>query len=308
MKTKSAFSVSMLLLSMGLSFNLFANTPSFAPIRSDGAGPRFFLDYINLKGIDNLTFIEFYIQVSYDQLQFIRDGAGFKAGYELNFLIHDTEDRIVDRHSNVDEIKVRTFDETKARDKARVSQVGFSLQPKSYRILVTITDLETLHTSVIEKELEARNFESDTLMVSDIQLSTKITPAENGQPYVKNQRYVAPNVLRTFALEHSDLHLYFEVYNLKYSPENSGSTYTTYFIFKDSEGNPVAKFRRTNEKPGVTSAHSLKIPLEHFRPGQYQLTIEIRDDADARVAQSSETFMVLDQDFLEDTYMEAAWR
>ena len=65
--------------------------------------------------------------------------------------------------------------------------------------------------------------------VDVIQFSNEIRVAEEGQPYVKNQRYVEPNALRTFAVGESNVYWYFEIYNLEGEAETEDSQYVARF-------------------------------------------------------------------------------
>lgn len=270
----------------------FIETPLF----STGQGPLFFLDYTNLLGIDGQTYVEFYIQVGYDELQFVKDKnqGNFSAGYDIDLLIFNQNSQLVESYTTLDKFHVDSYKDTQLKDKARVALIGFTFNPGQYRIKVLVTDLETQKTSKIDNLFEARNFQSNELMISDIQFSQKIKPAEPGSPYVKNQRYVEPMAARTFAPQYSNFFIYFEIYNLLYEKHNNKLTYTTYFIFHNNKGEKIAQFHRRKIKPGETSAHSLKIPLDTFLSGKYILTVRVRDDITGQIAESSKSFTVLD--------------
>lgn len=276
------------------SANCLNNCPSYITLKSIGEGPLFFVDYTNFQGLDNLTYVEFYIQVGYNELQFIKNNGRFSAGYELEFIVYNEENNVVESYTNLDVFEVDTYLETQSIGKARVCLLGYSFEPGNYKLLAVITDLETQKTSKLENVFVARNFHAKDLMISDIQLSQKIAPAEDGQPYVKNQRYIEPNAVRIFAPGLADIYIYFEIYNLAYSQHDENTTYTAYFIFKDNNGKKIAQFQHHENKPGSASAHSLKVSAKHFASGTYTLTIRIRDDDTGQLAESSKSFMVLE--------------
>lgn len=293
MNAKTALLMVLLALSsLGFSYP-YSPSSMITPLKSVGEGPLFYVDYSNLKGIDNKTFVEFYVQIGYDELQFIKYNGRFQASYDLDFVIYDTGDNVIENYTTIDVFEVETFSETRSRDKARISLVAFSFEPGQYRIKALVTDVETQKTSVIEDAFVARSFDSQNLMISDIQLSQKIEPAQEGQPYVKNQRYIEPNAVRIFAHGVSDIHIYFELYNLAYSPKSENSTYTAVFIFHDGKGNKIAQFKRRQVKPGKTVAHSLKVPVEYFTGGTYTLTVHVQDNGTGQTAESSKSFTVV---------------
>lgn len=266
------------------------------PLSSMGEGPLFFLDYSNYKGVNDETFVEFYIQVSYDELQFIKKNQRFQAEYEIDFSVLTETDSLLDNFVGRDTIELNSYAETQSSKSARVMLLGFSFPPATYKIKVRTTDLETRHFSLLERELSTKNFRSPQLEISDIQLSHKIEPAQNGLPYVKNSRYIEPNVSRVLAHGvNSDIYIYFEVYNFTYFPNCENSTYTTTISFFDNEGNQIARLNRVKEKPGDTSAHSMKFPLQNFKSGEYYVTIQVRDDVSGQVCETSKNFTVGDQ-------------
>lgn len=271
-------------------------TPFDTPLRSAGEGPTFYMDYASFQGLDSQTYVEFYLQVSYEQLQFIKHKKRFQAAYEIDFTLLDENGNPVENYTNRDAFEVDTYFETQSFQKARVSLMGFTLNSGEYRLRTELTDLETRHASVIATTLQAKNFQSTDLMVSDIQFSQKIVLGENGQPYVKNQRYIEPNAVRNFTHGLSGhFYVYFEIYNLdmKYQAGDQ-ATYSTEFIFSRADGEPVGNLKRDTLKPGPTSAHSLRFALDNFESGDYILRIRIRDNATGQTCETFNSFRVLD--------------
>jgi len=89
-------------------------------------------------------------------------------------------------------------------------------------------------------------------------VKSKIAAAEEGQPYVKNDRYIEPNALRVFAHDLADIYIYFEIYNLTLSENQEDSKYTAYFIVHAETGKKIAQFKRPKAIQGNSLAHSLK--------------------------------------------------
>lgn len=295
MKAKTAYLLTLMMAPMLYGFPSNPSlSPMTTPLRSMGEGPLFYLDYSNLIGVDNKTFVEFYVQVGYDELQFIKYHDRFQASYDLDVIVYDSENNVIEDYATIDAFEVETFSETQSSNKARISLVGFSFDPGQYRVKALLRDVETQKSSIIEGSFSARSFQSQELMMSDIQLSQNIKPAEDGQPYVKNQRYIEPTAVRIFAHGLSDIYIYFEIYNLAYTPKTSDSTYTAIFMFYNNKNEKIAQFKRTHMKPGKTSAHSLKVPVEYFMSGEYTLTVRVQDNDTGQSAESSRSFIVFD--------------
>ncbi|MFQ5825451.1 MAG: hypothetical protein ACE5JB_15535 [bacterium] len=306
MKARIAFFVAFLIvLNLTGVFVYAKKSPVRTPFKSIGKGPNFYLDYTNFQGFDDDTFIEFYIQIGYQELQFFKHNKRFRAGYDLDLFVYDENDNTVEHYTNLDVFEVDSYSESQSTEKARVSLLGFSFNPGKYKIEVILRDIETHKSSKIERVFFARNYQSDNLQISDIQFSQKIVPAEEGQPYVKNQRYIQPNPIRTFAHGLADIYIYFEVYNLTYTENSENLNYTAYFIILDNKGKKIAQFQNIEKVPGKISAHSLKIPVDQFLSGNYILTVRILDEATGQTAETSKSFTVLDWPIsLNDVYTE----
>ncbi len=287
MKARIAF----MALATGLVVSsLFASSPRsrlLLPFVSAGEGPQFIIDYSSFKGNSDRTYVEFYVQVPYDGLQFVKSGQGFRAEYELILRVLDKNGRVVESQIMQDAIELDSFWQTVANDKARICLFGFTFSQGEHTVSASLEDRETHDISLLKETFQVRDFCRPKLSVSDLQFSSKITQGEDGEAYVKNQRCIQPNPAKTFALDPSEhMFIYFEIYNLSHIPEAQSHTYTATYTFIDSEGKVLAKLRRDTDKPGDSAAHSLRFPLHHFPTGAYSMQVKIRDD------QTSETALV----------------
>jgi len=280
--------------------NLFAaplplknSTPATTPFEAIGEGPRFYIDYSNFQGVDNLTYTEFYIQIGYSELQFIKYRKRFRSGYDMELSIVDENNTVVETYTNRDVFDVKTFDETKSTKKARLSMLAFTFEPGTYSIRVQVTDQETQKTSEIEELFSAQDFKENKLHLSDIQFSQKIELCSDDRSFVKNKRYVEPYAVRVFANGSADIHLYFEIYNLTYQPEKLNYNYTAYFSIFNKDTEKMKKFQQVHKIPGTTAAHSVRLNVDQFLGGKYDLTIRILDEATGQIVETTKNFTVL---------------
>lgn len=264
------------------------------PFKSEGEGPDFYLDYANYQGVDDLTHVEFYFQVDYHALQFVKDDDHFQASYSLTFEVRDDFGELIESFHNEDQFQVQTFDQTVSLSKARAMMVGYNLAPGKYRITAIMRDHETQKSSRIGRSIIVKHFRTDRLQVSDIQFSQKIKRASEGH-FVKNQRYVEPNALRTFDENLSDIYIYFEIYNLTYFETRDNYFYDCDFLIENRDGTTIKTFEQAHRIPGQSSAHSIKIPAGNLPDGRYTLRIVVTDQATATKAETSQSFTVLDE-------------
>lgn len=269
------------------------STQPTTPYEAIGEGPRFYIDYTNFQGVENLTYTEFYIQISYSDLQFIKYRKRFRSGYDIELSIVDENNKVVESYTNRDVFDVKTFDETKSTQKARLSMVAFTFEPGVYSIKVQVTDHETQKTSDIDQVFTATNFKENTLHLSDIQFSQKIELCNDSRPFVKNSRYIEPCPVRKFANGSADIYVYFEIYNLTYRPEKLNYNYTAYFSIFSKNTEKTTEFQQVHKIPGTTVAHSIKLNVDQFLGGEYDLTVRILDEATGQVVETTKGFTVL---------------
>jgi len=258
------------------------------------AEPFYYVDYANFRNADKQTYVEFYLHVAYQDLQFRKDGKGFQAGYNFSLEIWSQDEKLLKQHQMGDIIQVDSYEETIHSELARASLVGYTLAPGRYILRTELRDMETQKSAKIQEYVMVRDFGSDRLQISDIQFSQNITPAADGKPYVKNGRFIQPDAMRTFAYGLSDVNLYFEVYNLSPSLKDEPGNYVTHFIFMDEAGEQVSHIRRPHRKPGKMTAQSIKLPVESFPRGRYSVTVKIEDLDTREISEVSGSFSVVD--------------
>ncbi|MFQ5637285.1 MAG: hypothetical protein ACE5IR_04750 [bacterium] len=268
-------------------------------IMSKGAGPKFYLDYACFQGFEKLTYVEFYLQVPYHELQFIKHKKKFKASYEFELKIVDQDNQVIEHKKNYDTFEVGTFTETESLQRARISLLAVTLAPGDYDLEIILLDTETRYNTQVERPFQVKNFQLSNLLISDIQFSQKIKPAEEGQPYVKCGRYIEPIAMRNFGHGTNEyFYVYFEVYNLNTKAsdgtDETEHVYTTEYIFSDEAGKKIAHLKRDIPKPGPTSAHSLRFGVEKLNSGLYTLQIRILDAATGQTSATSKSFRILE--------------
>lgn len=292
------FNKTILIAVLFTSLNLlgFEYRSTYSAIRSPnsslGEGPQFYLENITVIGAEQKAFIQFYIQVNYNELQFVRDEDYYRANYHLEVQVYDSNDELLDLQSQTDVVKVSTYQETLSSHIARVSRYSISLEPADYRISVYITDLETKSISQISRTFAARDFRGKNLMTSDIQLSHNMSPAQNGQPFSNEHWYIEPNLSRTFSPSTPAIYCYFELYHLPVSTGQS-SLFTLEFRFYNSNGKEIGSFRRRFNAMNANLGVNTKLSSHWFDAGEYLLVVDIKEDLSGETVRVSKKFKVI---------------
>jgi GWxTD domain-containing protein len=256
----------------------------------------FLLDHAGFIASLGQTLVEFYIQVGYDRLSFIRDGKMFRAVYDIDFYIEDEHGNLLQTQTALDEISVTSYDETTRPDKSRVTLLSAGLRPGNYQWRAVITDKENGRNYESASKFSARDFSGPNLTVSDLQFSRQIQVDSSANVFVKNNRRVEPNVQRTYGQFVGLLFVYYEIYNL-IAPADSAvlqtaatDSFQTLYIIRHESGKEIKQLWKFIRKPGTSCVQSVALPIADLKSGQYTLTVRVFDSANGCYAESSSRF------------------
>lgn len=270
-----------------------------APFESRGNGPRFFLDYAQFMD-EGGTYVEFYLQVSYGDLQFIRYKKNkkrrFYAKYSFYFEITSADkDSVFYKKAFVDSFFVETYEETERMTQARITLFSFTIPPGTYKIHAELKDAETKHVSFItNKYIAVRDFSTSNFVVSDLQLSRSITKGVEGKPFVKNGLYIQPNATRIFSTQ-DELNAYFEAYNFSLSDPSPFITVSISLLNQRKKEIITSAFR-TKKPKGTLIARIFKIRLskiKDLKPGTYQIVLKLTDNITGSTSESVKSFKII---------------
>jgi len=262
----------------------------------------FGVDFANFVGAHGQTFIEFYIQISYDRLSFIRDGKTFRAAYDIDFYIEDAAGNLLQTQSALDEISAANYDETTRPDKSRVTLLSAGLRPGNYRWRAVITDRENAKNYTTISKFSVRDFSGQNLAVSDLQFSRNIQVDSSQSVFVKHNRRIEPNVSRAYGQFVGQLFVYYEIYNLAepraatrdsaFLQTAAADSFQTLYIIRNEMGEEVKQLWKFSRKPGTSCVQSVVLPIADLKSGHYTLTARIFDNANGCYAESSSRFAV----------------
>jgi len=291
-----------------------AGTLDAAPVRDDDATnwsrlnvtvaeKPFLLDYANFIANHNLTFVEFYVQIGYDRLSFTRSGKFYQAVYDIDFYIEDLNGNLLQSRALRDEAEVANYDETMAPNNSRVVLLNFSLNPGLYRLRAVITDKESGKSYETADKFSVRDFSSANLTVSDLQFSRNIQVDSSANAFVKHNRRIEPNVLRSYGQYAGQLFVYYEIYHLvdpknpavrdsAVSPTTPADSFRTVYIIRNNRGEEVKRLWKSSRKPGTSCVHSVLLPIADLKSGHYTLTVRVFDQANGDYAETTGLFIM----------------
>ncbi|MXY48839.1 MAG: tetratricopeptide repeat protein [Gemmatimonadetes bacterium] len=207
-------------------------------------------------------------------------------------------------------------------DQARVSAyalaVDVQVPPGQFTAAVEMRDEASRRIGIYKKPVTVPDYGGRHLMISDLKLSTGITPADQPGPFVRQGLNILPHPLRAYGRGQL-VYVYYEVYNL--GQDEAGSTsYATHFEinpegmpdsrgrFGGQPGRPGQPGRRdgpgdqqtvvlTYEGEGDASeeAEYTAIDTADLTPGVYVLNVTVEDRQTGERVTRSTSFILLEQ-------------
>lgn len=224
--------------------------------------PNFQVETITTASAEkDLTNLDVYLKIAYDELQFIKNKDIFQATYELSItLFNESGDRQEGRVIR-DTIKVSDFFDTNSREDFSILKTSFLIRQNNYRINIGVMDLDTRKTGFRRMTLAVPNY-GKRLSVSDILLLDYLAISESGDVEL------TPNISNAFISESSAFKAYYEIYGVKKKINIRN-------IVTDMEGNEIYSEKFSAEPvDGVVKTY---VPIKHdkLKFNRYKFVVEV---------------------------------
>ncbi|MCK9281136.1 MAG: GWxTD domain-containing protein [Melioribacteraceae bacterium] len=173
------------------------------------SAPVFSIDAASYKSSkEGKSRVDFFIQVPYANIQFVKKGSEFLGGYNITLTFY-TEDksRIMFESMWKEKLSSGSFEEANSGDNFNISYKFFDLTPGKYNLKCTVEDSDSRKSSSREFPLNIREI-ADSLDISDLLLVTDVLKDSLGESIV-------PNVGRMVTNKTSELSVYLEIYSSK---------------------------------------------------------------------------------------------
>jgi len=248
----------------------------------DNRGPAFHLDAVNLATPDrpDLSRLNLFIELVYDELQFVKMSDVYEATYDISIIIYDKDGEQVDGKTLQEKVTVADFDETNKRTSYNQSNRTFDLEPGSYKIEVTLQDPESGQSSRIKRNIRLQDFSKNELAISDIIWVSEVGVDSLG--YVQSIRPQVSDPLKGLS---SPSYAYFEIYN----PENLSNVSVDYELRREHKKKTV-KARLVENVTGEKRIIYFPIQADSLSHGIYHLIVKAR--AGKEEAEADKTFYV----------------
>jgi GWxTD domain-containing protein len=189
----------------------------------------FLTNWAQFRGDSNKTRIEFYTAFPGLVMEFNKVDTGY-VNY-TDFYI-DILDSNFNSRTNLRERYSIVLDTVlNLETRHFLLQNNFQLSPGSYQAAFVMNNVDQSIKGVQKKNMYVKDFFSDRLLLSDIQLSSRISGNINhlNQSIVKNDLSIIPYPFSR-VMKSKPIHLYFEIYNLTLDDENKTKYEISYIL------------------------------------------------------------------------------
>ncbi len=156
------------------------------------AAPFYQIDAISFAALNStLSRLDIFIQVSYEELSFVKSEGGYAASYEMAISLYDTANHLVNEKLWTEQVKAASFNESVSSQSYSLTQRVFDLPPGTYRIVSILRDLETRVSRQLTRQILVQDYARAPFALSDIMLVRKVNVTGDRKSIVPN---VSPNV------------------------------------------------------------------------------------------------------------------
>jgi len=233
----------------------------------ESRGPSFHVDAVNLAtpGHPEQSRLSLFIEVVYDELQFVKMTDSYEANYEISIIVYDKDGDQVEGKTLRENVNVVNFDQTNKRTLYNQSNQTFDLDPGTYKVDVSMQDAESNLATRIQRKIELRDYSQNKLALSDLLWLSEIVADSAG--VIQSVRPQVSDVLKGLS---APAFAYFEVYN----PENLESVQVDYRLV-ERQNKKHAKSAALNQLVGQKSmAYYFPIKIDSLGHGIYHLTVQ----------------------------------
>ena len=269
-------------------YSLFWIMISITRVLSQSSFIPLSVEHAVFRGSENQAYLEVYLSFYENFLTYILQENKYLAEYIALAEIAQNDsllDRKVDRRiSEIDTalttVNIRKF----------INVFKFYLEAGTYTIKIQVQDQNSPNSGEYEFDLAVSSFSATDLVMSDIQLCSKITPDTAKTEFMKNSFLTLPNPENLFSLSYPVVYYYAELYNLSYDPANPGN-YQVHATITDGQGKIIKEYpSKSYKKPGESAVIVGGHNIVTLPPANYYLNLEVKDEQTQVTLQDSKKF------------------
>lgn len=239
---------------------------------------KYYQDFISFKGNNNKSRLDFYIQVPYNAVQFVKTGQGFEASYQITVSVFDEgSTKLITEKIWNEKIVAISFELTSSPENYNLGSRSFDLTPGVYTIKTSLLDKDSKNEYNSENKVVVKRFDISPSM-SDAMLIS-------GRTMVEGKSKIIPNVSRNVVSDRDPLSMFYEVYS-----DTVSVIYVDYEIYDEREKQLFKSSEKLSVKEGSNqifhNIDSLTLDL-----GKNVLKITFKDSSGNILDTSVKTFI-----------------
>ena len=227
----------------------------------------FYYDIINVASQKSgLTRLNLYIEVPYDELQFLKQDDKYLAEYEVSVVIYDENENQIDGKIWQEEVSVDEYKLTNSLKFFSLSHTSFHLKPETINISIGLTDVETKNTGYQKTEISLSDFTKNKISISDITFTDDIEIDSLGL------KSIHPQISSFIRAAGTQLYCYFELYSQLEEEHNFEINYS----LKDMKDVKLEEQKYFRKKDGPRTMEYFSIDKNTLTHGIFTLEVEIK--------------------------------
>ncbi len=240
--------------------------------------PKFYQDFLNFYTPDSATTrMDAFIQVPYNQIQFVKSDKGFTASYTVTISVFDdSRDKLVVEKTWNEEVNEKDFEQTNSQNNYNLSFKSFFLNPGSYIIRSSVEDKESKKEYSTENPFKVKSLE-ETPALSDVIFISKMSEAADAKK-------ILPNVSGNVATQKEGVPVFFEAYS-----DSAKDVMMEYIITNDKKDIIFKSNESQHLDSGKTQIfHTIKD--SSISLGKYLLTISLLNNSGLAITSTNKGF------------------
>lgn len=229
--------------------------------------PLFRVDQVSLLGDDPAkTRVLVYVDIAYEDLQFIRSGRGYEATYEVDLSVLAGEDEDAPRAAN--KLWKRTavttdFEETNSIAHRDVSETFLDLPGGTYTLVVTLTDLESKRNATVKETIQVPKYGLGSLEMSDLIAARQVRLTREGV------YEIVPNVDKVVMDAKAPIFFYYEIY------PDEGDSLDLHTRVLNEKGELLREKRMSIKTREPVTRHYQKLQVHDLPVGRYVYELQV---------------------------------
>lgn len=230
--------------------------------------PFFYYDAVTHAAANqDMTVLNLYTKVTYDELQFLKVKDGFQAEYEFSVTIFNQQGGQADGTILKKKVFVNTFDETNIQTVFDESKAQFVIKPGKYELLISIMDMDSRKTGRQKSEIIIPDYRGPDMQISDIVIADSVVVDSIG-----NIQAVA-NVIGNFSESQKALYFVYDLYHTQ-----KGAEIPVQANILNVDGKILKKIKKTVVPDGERLTDYIKVTRQDLEIGKYNFQLIVGKD------------------------------